>query len=262
MRKLFITLFILLAVGGVGFFFGWAQFKVPPGSYGVMRSKTHGIDDDLIREGEFRWVWYKLIPTNVDIQVYKPGRVERTLTHRGALPSAAIYSAFAGISADFSYEFSLSLSFSIGADSLIPLIREQNIRGQDELDAYTTTLAQNIEGFALRRLESLGEDEVELRLMLQTGASGKLEEEIRRAFPYAEGVSCQVPVMRFPDYQLYAQIRQLYVDYLARQREYVSRALDDSAEKHIDSQFRLDELARYGDLLTRYPVLLEYLKME
>jgi hypothetical protein len=42
----------------------------------------------------------------------------------------------------------------------------------------------------------------------------------------------------------------------------VSRALDDSAEKHIDSQFRLDELARYGDLLTRYPVLLEYLKME
>ncbi|MDR0730782.1 MAG: hypothetical protein LBF63_03875, partial [Treponema sp.] len=93
MRKFFITFFILAALGGTGFFFGWVQLEVPPGSYGVLRSKTHGIDGSPIREGEFRWVWFKLIPSNVNIEVYRLPRVERRIHHRGVLPSAAVYSA-------------------------------------------------------------------------------------------------------------------------------------------------------------------------
>jgi hypothetical protein len=262
MRKFFIAFFILLVLGGTGFFFGWAQLKVPPGSYGVMRSKTYGIDDTLIREGEFRWVWYKLIPTNTDIQVYRPGWVEHRVNHRGVLPSADVYSSFAGVSADFSYEFDALFSFSIGPDSLIPLIRERNVQGQDELDAYTNTLARDIEQFILRRMESLGEDEEELRRIMETGTSTKLEGEILSRFPYAGGISCRIPVIRFPDFRLYSQIRELYGDYLNKQREYMTAAISSNAERHIDSRFRLDELASYGDLLTRYPVLLEYLKLQ
>ncbi|MDR3247220.1 MAG: hypothetical protein LBT39_00410 [Treponema sp.] len=262
MRKFLVTIFILLALGGVGFFFGWAQLKVPPGSYGVMRSKTHGIDGTLIREGDFRWVWYKLIPTNVDIRPYRLSRVERTLNHRGTLPSADVYAAFAGVKADFSYELNATLSFSIGQDALVPLIREQNILGQEELDAYAQALAREIEGFVRRRVEILGEDGETLRGILETGTSAKLEEEIRQAFPAAAGVSCHFSAIRFPDHRLYVQIRDLYTDYLTKQREYVEEALDDNAGRHIDSRFRLDELARYGELLTRYPVLLDYLKLE
>jgi hypothetical protein len=262
MRKFFIVFFILLALGGVGFFFGWAQLKVPPGSYGVMRSKTHGIDNALIQEGEFRWVWYKLIPTNTEIQVYRPGRVEHRVHHRGILPSADVYSSFAGVSADFSYEFDALFSFSIGPDSLIPLIRERNIQGQEELDAYTDALAQDIEQFILRRMESLGDDEGELQRIMETGTSAKLEGEILSRFPYAAGISCRIPVIRFPDFQLYAHIRGLYSDYLNKQREYMTAAINNNAERHIDSRFRLDELSSYGDLLTRYPVLLEYLKLQ
>jgi hypothetical protein len=262
MRKFLIVVFILLVLGGTGFFFGWAQLTVPPGSYGVLRSKTHGIDPVLIREGEVRWVWYKLIPTNADIQVYRPGRVERQLSHRGTLPSAETYNSFAGAGADFSYEFDVVFSFSIGADSLIPLIRERNIRGQDELDACAGELGRNIDGFILRWMETIGEDEGELRRIMETGTSAKLEEDIHANFPYTEGVSCRIPVVRFPDFRLYTQLKDLYTDYLDKQREYIMAAAQGNAERRVDSRFRMDELAGYGDLLTRYPVLLDYLRLE
>jgi hypothetical protein len=262
MRKFLIVFFILLILGGAAFFSGWVQLKVPPGSYGVMRSKTHGLDQTLIREGEFRWVWYKLIPTNTDIQVYRPLPVEHRVDHQGILPSAAVYAAFSGVDADFSYEFTAVLSFSIGPESLIPLIGERNIRGQEELVSYTGSLALEIESFVLGHIQDIAGDEKELRAILETGSSPRLEEEIRRAFPWAAGFSCRLEALRFPDFSLYSRLRDLYTDYVSSQQEYIARARDESAARHVDSQFRLDELARYGDLLTRYPVLMEYLKLE
>jgi hypothetical protein len=262
MRKLLIVFFILLALGGTIFFFGWVQLEVPPGSYGVMRSKTHGLDKTLIREREFRWVWYKLIPTNTDIQVYRPQPVERRVNHRGVLPSANVYASFSGIDADFSYEFAATLSFNIGPESLIPLIEERNIRGQKELDAYADSLAGEIGDFVLGRMRNIGEDEEELALILETGSSPRLEGEIRGAFPQTADVSCRVEALHFPDFSLYSRLRDLYTDYISSQREYLARARNESSARHVDFQFRVDELTRYGDLLTRYPVLLEYLKLE
>ncbi|MDR1444552.1 MAG: hypothetical protein LBI94_06700 [Treponema sp.] len=260
MRKFFIVFFILLALGGAGFFFGWVQLEVSPGSYGIMRSKTHGIDETLIREGEFRWVWYKLIPANTDIRAYRLPRVERRINQRGVLPSADVYASFAVVDADFSYEFDAVLSFTLDPDSLIPLVRERDIQGQDELDAYAASLGQDIEGFVLRCMESVDGDE--LQRIMETGASAALEREVLVNFPYIRDFSCRIPQIRFPDFQLYSRLRDLYTDYLDRQRDYMSAAAYGNAERHIDSRFRLDELAAYGDLLTRYPVLLEYLKLE
>jgi hypothetical protein len=262
MRKFLIVFFILLVLGGAGFFFGWVQLEVSPGSYGVMRSKTHGVDETLIRDGEFRWVWYKLIPANTDIQVYRLPRVERRINHRGVLPSVDVYTSFAVVDADFSYEFNAVLSFALDPDSLVSLIRERDIRGQDELDAYTASLGEDIESFILRRMEYLGEDEDELRRIMETGASAALEREARTNFPSIRDFSCRISQIRFPDFRLYSRLRDLYADYLDRQRDYMTAAAYGNAERHIDSRFRLDELAAYGDLLTRYPVLLEYLKLE
>ncbi|MDR2375327.1 MAG: hypothetical protein LBD96_02695 [Treponema sp.] len=261
MRKFFIVFFILVVLGGAGFFLGWVQLKVPPGSYGVLRSKTHGIDGLPIREGEFRWVWFKLIPSNVKIEVYRLPWVERRISHRGVLPSADVYAAFASVDVDFSYELEAVVSFSLDAGSLIPLIGEWDIQNQEELEARVVSLGEDIEGFILRRLESLEGDEGELRGILETGSAVKLEGEVLSNFPVIRDFSCRIPVIRFPDFRLYSQLRQLYTDYLDKQREYILAATDGRAERQIDSRFRLDELAAYGDLLTRYPVLLEYLKL-
>ncbi|MDR2176646.1 MAG: hypothetical protein LBP20_01225 [Treponema sp.] len=262
MRKFFIVVFILLALGGTVFFLGWVQLEVPPGSYGVLRSKTHGIDGALIREGDFRWVWFKLIPTNTHIQIYQPVWMERRINHRGVLPSADVYADFAAVDVDFGYEFDAVLSFHLDEDSLISFIREWDIQNQEELEARTASLAADIEAFVLRRLENLGDDGEELQRVLETGSSAALEEEVLSNFPQIRDFSCRIPVIRFPDLRLYEQLRQLYADYLTRQRDYMLAATDGRAERQITSRFRLDELAGYGELLTRYPVLLEYLKLE
>jgi hypothetical protein len=268
MRKFFIILLVLLILAGTGFFFGWAQFGVPPGSYGVIRSKTHGLDPQPVREGEFRWVWYKLIPTNVSVTPYKLGRVNRELSFQGSLPSGDTYTAFAAstgvsdIQADFSYELSIGISFSLKAGSLVSLIGENNISGQAELDSFQERLGRDIEAFVLRWLNNPDNNQDEIPALLAAGSSPRLEGEIAGNFPYIENLSCRIGAARFPDYRLYRQLQGLYEEYVAKQREYLGGSSEGSPERRIDSRLRLDELARYGELLTRYPILLEYLNLE
>jgi hypothetical protein len=265
MKKFFAVLFVLLIVGAVVFYFGWAQLPVPSGSYGVIRSKTHGLDPNLVRAGEFRWVWYKLIPTNVTIQVYNLNRIDKTLSFRGRLPSGDMYAAavgaFSGLTTDLSYRISEIISFNIKADSLISLIEEKNFTGQEDLEAYEESLASEIEIFTLGLLETL-EDDKELELIIEAGLSPRLENEITEAFPQIENLSCRIPASVFPDFILYRQILEIYEGFLAKQQEYSSGGMDMEAGKQFDSRFRLDELARYGELLTKYPILLQYLTLE
>jgi hypothetical protein len=268
MRKFFIILLVFLVLVGIGFFFGWAQFRVPPGSYGVMRSKTHGLDPQLIREGEFRWVWYKLIPTNVIIDVYKLSRVDRHLAFQGSLPSGDTYTAFAAstgipdIKMDFSYELSVDISFSLKADSLVSLIEENNISGQAELESFGESLGRDIETFVLRWLNNPDDNQEDVSALLTAGSSPRLEGAITGHFPYIENLSCRIGATRFPDYRLYRQLQGLYGEYLVKQQKYLSGSSEGSPERRMDSRFHLDELARYGELLTKYPILLEYLSLE
>jgi hypothetical protein len=263
MKKFFVFLLILIILGGAAFFFGWAQLKVPPGAYGVIRSKTHGIDPRLVREGEFRWIWYKLIPANVDITVYRLNRVEHPFTVRNALPSGDAYAAFAGIAADFSYDVSADLSFSLNPESLTSLIADHHIASQDDLDALGKSLAGEIEAFVLRRLSLAGEDMgEEIEEILSAGSSPALDRAVAEQFPLVENISCLVKTAAFPDFALYRQVRELFGAFLAQQRDYLGKDLREKAETRIDSLIRFDEMERYGELLTKYPVLLQYLAIE
>jgi hypothetical protein len=90
----------------------------------------------------------------------------------------------------------------------------------------------------------------------------QIEREIRNRFPEIRDFSLVIQSARYPDFILYRQLRLLYEEFLANQREFVSASFDTRAENHIESHFRFLELERYGDLLTRFPVLLEFLAME
>jgi hypothetical protein len=262
MRKFFILLFILIILGGAGFFYGWVQFAVPPGSYGVMRSKTHGPDPQVIREGEFRWVWYKLIPTNVKIAVFTPEKVSRSVKSSGLLPSGGVYASLAGLEVDFSWEISGQFSFSLKGDALPSLAARENISGDEDLRALENGLADRIEAYVLRLLVSYGEDGGKMEALLVSGSTPELVESVEKAFPEIEGFSCLFRGLRYPDYALYRSIRSLYDDYLKQQEFSLKTDLSGEAVTRISSRLKLDELAKYGELLTRYPILLQYLALE
>jgi len=261
MKKFIFTLFILLILGGAVFFFGWVQFTVPPGAFGVVQSKTHGVDPRLVRSGEFRWIWYKLIPTNVQIAVFRLEPVNHAFNITNTLPSADTYAAFAGISADFSWNLGASISFNLNPDDLVSLVAEKNIQDQAALEAYGRDVAEKIQVFILQRAVSW-EDGVKVEEMLTGGASAGMEKEIESQFPQIRDFSFAVRQARFPDFALYKQIRLLYEDFIMKQREYMAAALAQKAEDRIDTQLRFGELERYGELLTKYPVLLQYMALE
>jgi hypothetical protein len=252
----------ILALGGMGFFFGWAQLTVPPGSYGVVRSKTHGVDSAVIREGEFRWVWYKLIPTNATVMVFSPKRVDQTVRITGSLPSGDIYRVFGALNTDFSWELSASVSFSINPGALPALVEKRGVSGQDDLEGLERTLTGEIGDFLTRRVALPGENSDGLESLFLTGNTDRLERETAAAFPDIENVRLTLKAVKSPDFAQYRTSRALHEEYLEKQRELVSRAVPDAAVKNLNLQGRLEELTRLGELLTKYPVLLQYLSIE
>jgi hypothetical protein len=265
MKKVLGLLIVLIILAAVAFFFGWAQLPLPPGSYGVLRSKTHGMDSAVIREGEFRWVWYKLIPANASTLIFTPNRVSVPVSVSGTLPLAETYAEKTGIAADFSYSIEADLSFSIKPGSLPSLALTRGITDQAALEDYEKSLAREIDFFARERLEAHAFHE---RLSGGQAPSeglralaARLEKELGSAFPDAENLSYVIRSARMPDFALYDTARSLYGEYLNRQRELLGAELAARTEQSFNALLRLDELEKYGELLTKYPVLLQYLEL-
>jgi hypothetical protein len=262
MKKVFGILLILMLLGGAAFFFGWAQLRVPAGSLGIIRSKTHGVDPEPVKEGEFRWIWYKLIPTNVSIEVYRPERITLPFRGSGFLPSGDTYAALAGIRENFSWEISGEFSFRIRDAALPGLVTEGHIAGEDDLGAYEKSLGGRIEAALLRETGAYGEGGEAAEALLAGGSTEKLEALILREFQEIGDLSIAVRTLRYPDFALYRSVRGLYEEYLSRQRLVLREDADREAADRIKTRLKFDELSVYGELLTKYPVLLQYLALE
>jgi len=262
MKKFFFTLFLLIVIGIVVFLFGWAQYTVPPGSYGVISSKTHGIDPEPVKSGEFRWIWYKLIPTNVEIAVFKLDPVKFDINFNSSLPSGDTYAAFAGLGVDFSWNLKANVSFSLNPDMLVSVVSAHNLKNQADMDLYLLDISKGIENYILRAFSSVETDSTRLENVMAGKGDAELEREIAVLYPEIKDFSLTVESAHFPDFILYREIRLLYEDYLKKQRELASASFGKRAENQLASQFHFNELERYGELLTKFPILLEYLALE
>jgi hypothetical protein len=262
MKKFFATLFILIIFAALCLFFGWAQRGVPPDAYGIVRSKTHGLDTRLVQAGEFRWLWYKLIPTNAETSVFRLSPVNYDFSAYNTLPSGKIYAAFAGIGETFAWEIRAAFSFSLRPESLITLVAEHNIGTQDDLDRYEKDLAGQIDAYILRRINTDDTFYRQIEELLEKGENTALEQEIETQFPLITRFSFRVKSAQFPDFTLYQQVKRLYEGYVAIQNEFISGELREKAKNRIESYHRFDELEQYGSLITKYPLLLDYLALE
>jgi hypothetical protein len=262
MKKFFATLFILIICAALGLFFGWAQRGVPPDAYGIIRSKTHGLDTRLVKAGEFRWLWYMLIPTNAYTSVFYLNPIQHDFSSYNTLPSGGTYASFAGIGENFSWEIRASFSFSLRPESLIALVDENNMGTQENLDSYEDDLAREIDAYILRRINTDGTFYRQIEELLENGENPELEQEIERQFPAITRFSFKIKSAQFPDFTLYQQVKGLYEGYVAMQKELISGELREKARNRIESYHRFDELEQYGALITKYPLLLDYLALE
>jgi len=264
MKKFMFVLLVLLILCGTVFFLGWAQLTIPPGSYGVMQSKTHGLDSQVIRGGEFRWIWYKLIPTNVKISSFSISPVKRYIKSSGNLSSGQVYAELAGLEADFSWEISGEFSFNIKPDYLPELIAKENISDDEGLRRAEENLAAKVENLVLERLKAYANDDDgdKMDADIYSASLPEMSHEIQVLMPEIENLNCTMQVLHLPDYALYQSLRALSREYIARQSSALSIDITQEADRRVNSKIRIEELSQYGELLTKYPILLDFLAVE
>ncbi len=263
MRKgLWIFAIFILLLGGAVFFIGWVQFAVPPGMYGVLRSKTRGVDVEVLENGRFRWTWERLIPTNTTVLLFSPTTLRRPIDISGSLPSAQEYADFVNLKGSFSYTIKGQLSFSLKPSALPSLVSQENVKNQEDLDRWMEKEADQVTAFVSQRLRVYAEDPKDLEGLLSTTSNPRLVSEVEREFPRIEAVTCDITLAQFPNMALYQSTKTLYEAYLERQKEQLKPVVTEGADKNIADRLRFDELSRYGELLTRYPILLKYLVLE
>lgn len=263
MRKSVVASFIVAAAAIAAFAVGWIQFAVPPGSYGVLRSKTGGVDPRVLRNGDFRWAWERLLPTNAAVAVFTLASVEKEFSASGSLPNAAAYAPYAGADpSSFSYDVAGRVSFSLRPDSLPALVSSGAFSDQASLDAWLARTAEAAARHAVRRLHAYAEDPEDLGLIAASGTSPRLLSDLERAFPDAENVSVSVSRAKFPDYALYGLGKKLYAAYVEQKGVALEGDVRLEAAAALRSRARFEELEKYGELLAKYPSLLHYLAIE
>ena len=132
MKKSNICLLIILIFSGFVFWKGWTSLRVKPEKFGIVISKTSGINEKPVVNGEFAWNWQFLLPTNAELKLFSIEPVSVTQTITGNLPSGELYTKYL----DSSYRFERGTNIDnvpIALNSAVKFTKElaggQPIRG-------------------------------------------------------------------------------------------------------------------------------------
>lgn len=250
MKKALTSLIILILFGAAIFYFGWVQFNVPVGNYGILLSKTSGVYPDLIEAGNFLWRWERLLPTNTELRVFSLDSINQTDTFESTLPSAQLYSTKLEGNPDFSYTITVESTAKVKKDRLIALVQQHNIRNQETLERLVEDqLHQFNVAIASYLLEQTQTDTTGLKV--QTISTKELVEatKIEEDFPWMEIVSTDIRDVKIPDAGLY----------LAAKNAYRNSIIEGTGGKEITEDDNFSALVNLGEILTKYPALSEYM---
>ncbi|NBB91205.1 MAG: hypothetical protein GVY23_08375 [Spirochaetes bacterium] len=262
MRKLAISLVILLIAGGTAFYFGWVQLQIPANSYGVVFTKTGGWDTSVIRPGEFHWRWERLLPTNFTLHIFPSTPHATSVRASGTLPSAEVYAGYLEDNPDFSYELELSLAYRVRPAELPRLVREEDLQPAGLDDWYTRhdqRMVDRARGLAGEFYADVpGESAGPVQL---DAFEEELTDRLAEAFPDLEIISAVPTTISLPDFSLYEAGRSLYFDSIDARRSAIAEQAYEAEERRVTEESRLETLRRYGEVLTEYPTLLDYFSL-
>ena len=206
MKNFFISLFILIIFSAFVFFFGWTQYRVKQGEFGVVISKTNGIDETPILNGEFSWYWQFLLPTNAILKTFSVQPIFVTKQIKGTLPSGEFYASFNQKEA-FDYSFEFSMSLTVSEQNVITLLKENKITTQNDLSQYISncadTIAQLAASFYLKKIQ----DNPNFRL--ESVKRDELLREIKfyEDCPLIELMNFSLVSSKVPDFELYDKLK-------------------------------------------------------
>jgi hypothetical protein len=262
MRRFIVTIVILLMLSIAVFLTGWVSLRLEPGRYGVVTSKTGGIWPEVLQAGDFHWTAAALLPTNLHIASFAPIELERIIELQGTMPSAEIYRSFIAGEPDFSWSVTVRLLASPRITALPELVHRLALDGDQalaewlnvEMELAVAELRSAIFAYSSSLEGSQG--------LLSGAAEAELLASLAARRPLLEVRGLSIIAARLPDAALYEGARQLYLAYIENYQASIEPALARASTLAAEEQVRLDILKRYGDLLERYPDLIDYLAIQ
>jgi len=260
-KKSIVSFVILLLCAAAVFFFGWVSFRVPPGKYGVMLSKTGGVYSTPLRYGHFEWRWEALLPTNAQIRIFDSEPIQTVKTISGSLPSADVYSNLIEEKPDFSYKFSVTVHAQIDPDFLPAFVEKSGADSQKQLHEYITGETENIAHAAAHFVldSALKNPDLSALPISDTELIRGIDAEKR--FRGIAISTLHIDDFRIPDTFLYNTARNAYTAYQMQLKEQLEKAVDAQTGKAAADYLELERLSRLGRILSEYPLLIDYLSV-
>jgi hypothetical protein len=263
MKKLVILILILVVLGATAFYFGWIQIRLPENTYAVIFTKTGGWDEAVVNPGKFVWRWERLIPTNLKMHTFALKPYTANVTASGSLPSGDIYAGILDPAPDFGFTVALSVSFGIEPESL-PHLVSTTVLSEDTFDAWHNEVKTAIAAKATAFIRDRSTEVNAASSLTSMGDSiiTDLIKDLESSFSDVDFKGIVVQNIEMPDIELYQTAKQLFLEFSRSRKESFENVLSQITwtESRADQHFSV--LERYGDLITRFPALLDLLTLK
>ena len=262
MKRLIVLFVVLVIIASVVFFFGWIQIKLDEDSYAVIFTKTAGWEEEVISPGKFAWRWQQLLPTNLTLHEFPITPHFTSATVRGSLPSAATYGTLLESATPFSYVISVNVIYRLQPAALPGLVRDDGLRS-DALGAYYNRIDTEMEQLIAESTLCLLGQPAQLTPPASALAEAvqSLTATLMRRYPGLEFLSVSPTRIELPDIELYLETKQRYIAILDARTEAMQNAAEELATDQTAIDAELARLERYGEILERYPILLDYFSL-
>ena len=264
MKKFIFWLFFLIIIAGVVGYFGW--IRVPENNVALGFSTITGYDTAFMESGKINWRWQKLIPKCYILKMYQLDTENTEISVSQALPSGELYAAEMAGKPDFSFSVKFAATYKIKEDSLYGMATS-GVLGDDGLSSFYAGVKEKIQNAAA---SLLGEEMA--KAMAGSSFSQKALEDgvknrIQGQLSDVEIISFEAVEAKFPDIELYKAAKAKYMENMekkqaiAAQQQEIS-AQNEKAKEDMNAKIeqRIELLKKYGELLTQYPILIEYFK--
>ncbi|MBQ0162370.1 MAG: hypothetical protein KBS84_04305 [Treponema sp.] len=249
-------LFILLIVGGVGFYIGYSPLKIKHGTVGVLISKTNGVSEVPVERGVFQLNWQFLIPKNTELRTFtlKPYTYSKFVTE--FLPSGDVYSKMLKENPDFSYSFDFEVEFRYTPAECVKLVKSSDIATDADLQSKLKLKADEIYTECI--------DLIAAEAKYTTGKidTKAISEKIISKYSDSDLqlTSVSISGLKFPDMELYQKAKSIYMNYLSEVEKKLSTMADSQAREIADYAKNLNKLEQFGKVLESHPELSDFLK--
>lgn len=250
-----IMLILILIFTGFIFWLGLENKKLEENSYGIVHTNTSGWSEKVISTDKFNWSFEKVIPGNYALHMFRIESINISFNKNDTLPSGDLYAAFNSIDGNnFKYSYNLTGNMQLNTSYLSSLVAA----GEFTQENFQTWQSEKVQDIKNILINYISKKVIDNEVITINAASRDFVAEI---YPYYNIGEIFIN-LNSPDMTLYNNCRNRYIQNIEAQTSADEQYLIQMLKQQNEEQLRLDLLKQYGEVFTKYPIMIEYLKID